>query len=143
MAYKQSTIYFVVYNAYPRFVHTTHRIIISLLYPWYVIIVPIYNAYPYFSLKNLGKVCIIYSKIQDSKVTLLQNGCTSQVLIHYFFVLLVLYQGHFLLLSLDFSIFFSHLKKISLCLPQIHSKLYICFTIKFFLSPTPQRSISL
>ena len=26
-----------------------------LLYPWYVIITPMYNVHPYFSLKNLGK----------------------------------------------------------------------------------------
>lgn len=32
------------------------------------------------------------------KVALLQNGCFIQVLVHYFFVLLVLYQKHFLLL---------------------------------------------
>ena len=36
-----------------------------LLYPWYVIIIPMYNAHPYFSLINLGKkMCIIYGKIQ-------------------------------------------------------------------------------
>lgn len=36
------------------------------------------------------------------KVALLQNGCFIQVLVHYFFVLLVLYQKHFLLLLLAF-----------------------------------------
>lgn len=36
------------------------------------------------------------------KVALLQNGCFIQVLGHYFFVLLVLYQEHFLLLLLAF-----------------------------------------
>lgn len=36
------------------------------------------------------------------KVALLQNGCIIQVLVHYFFVLLVLCQKHFLLLLLAF-----------------------------------------
>ena len=36
-----------------------------LLNPWYVIIIPMYNVHPYFSLKNLGKkVRIIHSKIR-------------------------------------------------------------------------------
>ena len=34
------------------FVHSTHRVIIPY---WYVIIIHMYNAYPYLSLKNLGK----------------------------------------------------------------------------------------
>ena len=35
----------------------------GLLYPWYVIIVPMYNAHPYFYLKNFGKnIRIIHSK---------------------------------------------------------------------------------
>ena len=64
------------------------------------------------------------------KVALLQNGCFIQALIHYLFVLRVLYQKQFLLLLL--ACCFSHLKKICLWhnLPQIHSKLYICFPIK-------------
>ena len=33
----------------------------QLIYPWYVIIVPVYNAHPYFSLKNLGKKCALYT----------------------------------------------------------------------------------
>ena len=34
-----------------------------------------YNVYPYFSLKNLGKkVCIIYSKIRYSSSTLAKSG---------------------------------------------------------------------
>ena len=37
------------------FVHIIQRIIIPLLYPWHVIIMPMYNAHPCFSFKNLGK----------------------------------------------------------------------------------------
>ena len=41
------------------FVHIIHR----LLYPWHVIIIPMHNEHPYFSLKTLGKkVHIICSK---------------------------------------------------------------------------------
>ena len=37
----------------------------GLLYPWYVIIIPMYNAHPYFSLRNVGKnMQIIHGKIQ-------------------------------------------------------------------------------
>ena len=32
----------------------------GLLYPWYVIIIPTYNVNPCFSLKNLGKICVLY-----------------------------------------------------------------------------------
>ena len=35
-----------------------------LLYPWYVIITPMYNVHPYFSLKNLSKKFhVIHGKI--------------------------------------------------------------------------------
>ena len=51
-------IYFAVYDVHPHFVCIIHRIII--LYPWYVIIIPMYNAHAYFSLKNLGKKYALY-----------------------------------------------------------------------------------
>ena len=36
-----------------------------LLYPWYVIIIPMHSAHPYFPLKDLGKIIHnIHSKIQ-------------------------------------------------------------------------------
>ena len=42
------------------FVCITYGIIMPILYPWYVLIIPRYNANPYFSLKNLGKRCALY-----------------------------------------------------------------------------------
>ena len=48
---------------------TTHTHVLctlhmGLLYPWCVIIIPLYNVHPYFSLKNVGKrEHIIHSKI--------------------------------------------------------------------------------
>ena len=32
----------------------------GLLYPWDIIIIPMYNVHPYFSLKNLGKKYALY-----------------------------------------------------------------------------------
>ena len=52
--------YFAVYNAHPWFLCA----LCTGLYPWYVVIVPMYNAPPYFSLKKLGtKVHTIHGKI--------------------------------------------------------------------------------
>ena len=47
------------------FVCVIHRIITPIIIPMvYVLIIPMYNVHPYFSLKNLGKkVRIIHSKI--------------------------------------------------------------------------------
>ena len=85
-------------------------------------------------LLNCGAVtlCGLQTVNMYLKVVLLQNGCIIRVLGHYFFALLVLYQKHLLLLLLAFSTLFSHLKKICLRhnLPQIPSKLYVCFAIK-------------
>ena len=59
------------YHIWPCIMHSyiflglIHKIVIPLLYPWYVTITPMYNVYPYFYLKNLGKtVHIIHGKIQ-------------------------------------------------------------------------------
>lgn len=71
----------------------------------------------------------------------MQNGCIIQVLVHNFFVLLVLYQKTFsplvtMLFKLCLATYFQK-KKICLWhdLPQIHSKLYICFPIKNYNLP--------
>ena len=54
--------YFAVYNAHPWFLCTLYT---GLLFPWYVIIMPMYDVHPYFSLKTLGKsMHITYGKIQ-------------------------------------------------------------------------------
>ena len=37
----------------------------GLLYPWYVVFIPIYNAHPYFSVKKYGeKACKIHGKVR-------------------------------------------------------------------------------
>ena len=47
------------------FVCMVHRV----LHPWHVIIIPMYNVHPFFSLKNLGKRCALYmAKYSTSEV---------------------------------------------------------------------------
>ena len=48
------------------FVRITHGII----NPWYVIIIPMYNEYPYFSFTNWGKkVRVMHGKAQHSLIS--------------------------------------------------------------------------
>ena len=67
--------YFAVYNAHPRFLCASYM---GLIYPWCVIIIPMYNAHPYFFLKTLGKIVHIVHlpKARDCKglSTLLDLG---------------------------------------------------------------------
>ena len=57
--------YFAMYNALPcitcthMFMHVIHRLC-PLLYPWHVVIIPMYNMHPYVTLKNLSKKCTLY-----------------------------------------------------------------------------------
>ena len=62
------------------FVRTIHGIIVpQLLFPWYVIIISIYNAHHYFSLEYWGKkVCIIHSKTWYCKSHIYDNNITQQ-----------------------------------------------------------------
>ena len=79
------TLYFAMCNAYPCFVCIIHEI----MYPWYVIIIPMYNAHPYFPLKNLGKkLCITHRNIQY-KSLLRVAICASQVLFKNFKVIFI------------------------------------------------------
>lgn len=45
-----------MYNAHPQFLCTLY---IRLLHPRYVVIMPMYDAHPYFSLRHLGKKCAL------------------------------------------------------------------------------------
>ena len=64
--------YFAVYNVHSHFcAHYTRGFYarcythgMCSLYPWYVIIIPMYIVHPYFSLKNLAKIVhVIHGKI--------------------------------------------------------------------------------
>ena len=47
--------HFAMYDAQPRFLCALHMGLLHPLCPWHVIIIHMYNAHPYFSLKKLGK----------------------------------------------------------------------------------------
>ena len=48
----------------------------GLLYPWYVIIIPMFNAHPYFSLKNLGKNA--HYTLQNGNFSSVDPGSSSE-----------------------------------------------------------------
>ena len=50
--------YFAVYTHI--FVHIIHEIIIPIVIPMYVILIPMYNVYPYFPSEIWAKKCTFY-----------------------------------------------------------------------------------